>query len=53
MDTTLARFTLRFQPGAGAVKPNQQPRRAQPVRLPQATAELVDRMLTARCGSAH
>lgn len=31
----------------------QPSRRAQPVRLPQATAELVDRMLAARCGNAH
>lgn len=31
-------------------KPKLQPRQAQTVRLPQSTAELVNRMLAARCG---
>jgi hypothetical protein len=51
MDTTLTQFTLRFQPAANAARSNQQPRRTQPVRLPQATADLVNRLLAARCGS--
>lgn len=38
---------------ADAARINQPSRRAQPVRLPQATAELVDRMLAARCGTSH
>lgn len=47
MDSTTARFA------AAAAKPNQQLRRAQPARLPLATAELVNRMLAARCGTSH
>lgn len=35
---------------AHALQPSQAPRRGHPVRLPQATADLVNRMLTARCG---
>jgi hypothetical protein len=46
MDSTMRQF-------AGAAKPNQQPRRTQPVRLPQPTAELINRMLAARCGTNH
>ncbi len=34
-----------------AAKSNQQPRRTYPARLPQATAELVNRLLAARCGT--
>ena len=33
-----------------AAKPKLQPRHSQTVRLPQSTAELVNRMLAARCG---
>jgi hypothetical protein len=35
---------------AGAARAGRHPRKAAPVRLPQATAELVERLLTARCG---
>ena len=38
---------------ANAAKANQQARRAQPARLPQATAELVNRLLAARCGTLN
>jgi hypothetical protein len=47
MDSTSTRFA------AAAAKLNQQPRRAQPARLPQSTAELVNRMLAARCGTSR
>lgn len=38
---------------ANAAKTNQQPRRMQPVRLPQGTADLVNRLLAARCGGRY
>jgi hypothetical protein len=38
---------------ADSAKLNPAPRRNQPVRLPQATADLVERMLTVRCGAAR
>ena len=34
-------------------KASRQPRRMQPVRLPQATADLVNRLLAARCGTSR
>ena len=46
MDTTSTRVELRSQPA----KPGQ-PRRAPPARLPQTTADLVNRLLAARCGA--
>jgi hypothetical protein len=48
MESTTTRSELRsplVQPAA--------PRRTAPVRLPQATADLVNRMLAARCGAAR
>jgi hypothetical protein len=48
MQSTTTRSELRspsIQPVA--------PRRAAPVRLPQATADLVNRMLAARCGAGR
>jgi hypothetical protein len=47
MDSTSTRFA------AAVAKPNQQPRRAQPARLPQTTAELGNWMLAARCGTGR
>jgi hypothetical protein len=38
---------------ASPAKTSQQPRRAQPARLPEATAELVNRLLAARCGAMN
>ena len=38
---------------SNAAKIIHQPRRAQPARLPQATAELVNRLLAARCGTMN
>jgi hypothetical protein len=38
---------------ADAAKTSQQPRRMQPVRLPQGTADLVNRLLAARCGAGR
>jgi hypothetical protein len=46
MDSTNRQF-------AALVKPNQQPRRTQPARLPQPTAELVNRLLAIRCGTGR
>ncbi len=37
----------------GAARPHPQPMRTQPVRLPQATADLVNRMLATRCGGVR
>jgi hypothetical protein len=53
MDTTLTPFTLRFHPATDAAKLNQHPKRTQPVRLPQGTADLVNRLLAARCGASR
>jgi hypothetical protein len=50
MDSTI---TSNKPQAAGAAKVSQQPRRLQPVRLPQATAELVNRLLAARCGAVN
>jgi hypothetical protein len=48
MDTTI---TGKPQ-AANMTKASQPSRRPQPARLPQATAELVNRLLAARCGAA-
>ena len=38
---------------ADHVRSSRHPGRAQPARLPQTTADLVNRMLAARCGAGH
>jgi CHASE1-domain containing sensor protein len=38
---------------ADSAKLNRQSRRTQPVRLPQATAALVDRLLASRLAASH
>jgi hypothetical protein len=48
METTTTRSELRSPPAQPAA-----PRRTGPVRLPQATADLVNRMLAVRCGAAR
>lgn len=48
MDSTIARFEFR------ATAPKQvQSRTMPPVRLPKPTADLVNRMLAARCGTVR
>jgi hypothetical protein len=37
---------------ADDARPARPPVRTQPVRLPQATAELIERLLAARCGTS-